>query len=84
MTTVTLRDELESFACDGREAFTIADRWLGSIIKTLQRDTHINLKRIELELLLEENHAEIRQQLFRLLVDRVHLDQVDVVDGEAP
>jgi hypothetical protein len=73
MTTVTLR-----------KAFTIADRWLDNIIKTLQHDGRIGLKRIELELLLEDNRAEIRQRLFHLLVDRVHLDHADVVDGVDP
>lgn len=78
---MTLRDELEAFASNGREASAIAERWLGNIIETLQRDPRVNLTRSELELRLADDHALIEQRLFHLLVDRVHLDDVDVVDG---
>jgi hypothetical protein len=78
---MSLRDELEPFASDGHEAFALADRWLGRVISTLLRDPRIKLTRFELELLLADDHETIERQLFGLLVDRVHLDHVDVVDG---
>jgi hypothetical protein len=78
---MSLRDELEPFASSGREAFTLADRWLAGIIRTLQRDPRIDLTRFEFELLLADDRGAIQQQLFSLLVDRVHLDHVDVVEG---
>jgi hypothetical protein len=81
---MTLRDELEPFASSGREAFTLADRWLSCVIRTLQRDPRIELTRFELELLLADDRVVIEQQLFSLLVDRVHLDRADVVDGVEP
>jgi hypothetical protein len=78
---MTLRDELEPFASSGREASTLADRWLSGVIRTLQRDPRIELTRFELELLLADDRVVIEQQLFSLLVDRVHLDHADTVDG---
>jgi hypothetical protein len=51
---------------------------------TLQRDPRIKLTRFELEFLLADDPALIEQQLFSLLVDRVHLDHADVVDGAEP
>jgi hypothetical protein len=77
----TLRGELEAFASNGGEAFAQTDPWIDDIIKTLSRDPRIKLNRFELDLLLEDHRIEIREQLFRLLVDRVHLDHADVVDG---
>jgi hypothetical protein len=80
----TLRDELEAFASNGSEAFALTDRWIDAIIATLQRDPRIKLNRFELDLLLEDNRIAIREQLYRLVVNRVHLDHVDVVDGVEP
>jgi hypothetical protein len=81
---MTLRDELEPFASNGCEASAVAERWLDHIIGMLLRDPRINLTRFELELLLADDHALIERQLFHLLVDRVHLDHADIVDGETP
>lgn len=72
---MTLRDGLEPFASSGREAFTLADRWLAGIIRTLQRDPRIGLTRFELELLFADDRGVIEQQLFSLLVDRVSLTE---------
>jgi hypothetical protein len=81
---MNLRDELEAFASNGREASALAERWVARIINTLQRDPRVNLTRFELELLLADEHALIERQLFHLLVDRVHLDYADIVDGVEP
>jgi hypothetical protein len=81
---MTLRDELEPFASNGREASAITERWFGSIIKTLLRDPRVNLTLFELELRLADDHVLIERQLFRLLIDRVHLDHVDFIDGIEP
>jgi hypothetical protein len=78
---MTLRDELEPFASTGCEASYLAERWLAGIIKTLRREPRIKLTRFELELLLADDRALIERHLFNLLVDRVHLDHADVVDG---
>ena len=79
---MTLRGELEPFASTGREAFALADLWMTRVIRTLQRDPRIDLTRFDLELLLANDLALIGEQLFYLLVDRVHLDHADIVDGE--
>lgn len=81
---MNLRSELEPFASGGHEAYRLVDRWIAGIVKTLQRDTRIKLNRFELELLLADDRALIERQLFLLLVDRVHLDHVDIVDGVGP
>jgi hypothetical protein len=78
---MTLRDELWPFASNGREASALTDGWVTRIINTLQRDPRIDLNRFELELLLADHHSQIERQLFHLLVDRVHLDDIDTVDG---
>jgi hypothetical protein len=78
---MNLRDEPEAFASTGREASELADNWLSNIITTLKRDPRIKMNRFELELLLADEHGLIEQQLFHLLVDRVHLDHADIVDG---
>jgi hypothetical protein len=77
----TLRGELEAFASTGAEAYALTDRWIDGIIKTLRHDPRIGLDLFALDLLLEDHRIAIREQLFRMLVNRVHLDCADIVDG---
>ena len=80
---MTLRDELEPFASSGREAFRIAENLLDSIVAVLRRDRRFaNISLREFELLFADPRADMERHLFDQLRDRVHLDDVDVVDGE--
>jgi hypothetical protein len=77
-----LRRDLEAFASTGCEAADFVKCWVTGITRTLQRDSRIALTRFEIELLLADDQALIEHQLFSLLVDRVHLDDID--DGAEP
>jgi hypothetical protein len=76
---MNLRDELTPFANTGSEAFSIIDRFFTKVTAALRRDQRFaDVPRFEIELLL----ADAQQWLFNELRDRVHLDDVDFVDGE--
>jgi hypothetical protein len=82
---MTLRDELEPFACSGREASHIVEEIFDAIVVALRRDprfTGIPLR--DFELLLADVYADAERRLFNRLRDHVHLDAVDIVDGETP
>jgi hypothetical protein len=79
----TLRHELESFAATGREAFRIIETLFDGIVTALRRDQRFaNISLRELELLLADKRCEAEQHLFAELRDRVHLDDVDYVNGD--
>ena len=82
---MTLRHQLEPFADSGHKAFRITKSVFDAIVATLRRDQRFaRIKPYELDLLLADLHREIGQRLFNDMRDRVHLDHVDVVDGEYP
>ena len=79
---MTLRHELEPFASNGREAFGIVESLFAEIVAALRRDQRFTDVRLqELELLFADARADAERRLFNELRDRVHLDDVDVVDG---
>jgi hypothetical protein len=79
---MNLRDELEPFANTGYEAYGIIDRLFTEITSALQRDKRFAvMPRSEIELLLADVRAIAEERLFNELVSRVHLDDVDHVDG---
>jgi hypothetical protein len=82
---MTLRDELEPFASNGREAFRIVENVFDGIVAAIRRDPRLaEMKMQGLELLFADVRAETERCLFDELRDRVHLDAVDVVDGVEP
>jgi hypothetical protein len=82
---VTLRQELEPFATDGRQASHFVEEFFDAIVVALRRDHRFaGISLYEFELLLADVHADAERQLFNQLRDRVHLDDVDVVDGVEP
>jgi hypothetical protein len=82
---MTLRDELEPFAADGREAFRILEIIFDSIVAALRRDQRFtNIPLREFELLFADARTDAERRLFVELRDRVHLDDVDVIDGIDP
>jgi hypothetical protein len=82
---MTLRDELEPFASNGREASHLVEELFESIVVALRRDPRFaGIPLRDFELLLADVHADAERRLFNRLRDHVHLDAVDIVDGEAP
>jgi hypothetical protein len=80
---MSLRYELEPFAYSGREAFSIIEIVFAGIVAALRRDRRFAALGVqELELLLADKRAEAEQRLFTKLKDRVHLDDVDYVNGD--
>jgi hypothetical protein len=80
---MTLRFELEPFASSGREASRIIEEIFDAVVVALRRDQRfacIPLR--EFELLFADIHADAERRLFDQLRDRVHLDDVDYVDGD--
>jgi hypothetical protein len=79
---MTLRWELGPFATTGHEAFRIVDDLFANIIASLRRDQRFTMVRpSEFDLLLADVRHDVEQRLFDELHDRVHLDDVDYVDG---
>lgn len=79
---MTFRDELEAFASDGREASHITEELFDAIVVALRRDPRFaGIPLRDFELLLADVHADAERRSFNQLRDRVHLDDVDVVDG---
>lgn len=82
---MTLRDELEAFASNGREAAHLVEEILDAAVVALRRDPRFaGIPLRDFELLLADVHADAERRLFNKLRDRVHLDCVDIVDGVAP
>jgi hypothetical protein len=82
---MTLRHQLEPFAASGRKAYRIAGGLFDAIIITLRRDQRFaDIKAYELDLLLADVRSDAEQRLFDEMVGRVHLDDIDIVDGEWP
>jgi hypothetical protein len=82
---MSLRDELEAFASNGREASHIVEEFFDAIVVALRRDRRFaGIPLRDFELLLADAHADAERRLFNELRDRVHLDDVDLVDGEGP
>jgi hypothetical protein len=79
----SLRDELESFAANGREAYGIADRIFAEIIAALRRGKRFaTVSPSEIELLLADARAAVEERLFEKLCGRIHLDDVGtIIDG---
>jgi hypothetical protein len=80
---MNLRDELETFASSGREASRIVEEVFDAIVVALRRDRRfaaIPLR--DFELLLADAHTDAEQRLFNELRDRVHLDDIDYVNGD--
>ena len=76
------RDELEPFASTGREAAGIVDMFFDAAVASLRRDQRFAMVRLsEFDLLLADVRRDAERQLFNDLRDKVHLDDVDVVDG---
>jgi hypothetical protein len=64
---------------------TSLKRLLDAAVVALRRDQRFaGIPLREFELLLADVSKEFERRLFNQLVDRVHLDHVDVVDGVAP
>jgi hypothetical protein len=80
---MTLRHELEPFASTGREAAHIVEETFDAVVVALRRDQRFaGIPLREFELLFAELRNEAERRLFNELCDRVHLDHVDIVDGE--
>jgi hypothetical protein len=80
---MTLRHQLEPFASSGRKAFRITASMFDAIIIALLRDQRLaGITATDLDLLLADIRNDAERCLFDELVDRVHLDDVDVVDGD--
>jgi hypothetical protein len=81
----SLRYELEPFASTGREASHIVEELFDAIIVTLRRDRRFaGVPLRDFDLLLADVHADAERRLSNQLRDRVHLDDVDFVDGVEP
>jgi hypothetical protein len=79
---MTLRHELEPFASTGREASHIVEELLDAIVVALRRDRRFaGIPLREFDLLFADVHTDAERRLFNALVGRVHLDDIDVVDG---
>lgn len=79
---MTLRHELEPYASSGREASHIVEKLFYAVVVALRRDPRFaGIPLREFQLLLADVHADAERRLFDELRDRVHLDDVDVVDG---
>jgi hypothetical protein len=82
---MTLRAELEPFAYSGREAEHIVQELFDAVIVALRRDPRFaGIPLREFDLLFADVYADAERRLFNQLCDRVHLDDVDVVDGAIP
>ena len=78
---MSLRDELEPFANSGREASRIVEELFDAVVVALRRDqrfTGIPLR--DFDLMFADAYGAAERRLFNELRDRVHLDDVDVVD----
>jgi hypothetical protein len=82
---MSLRRKLEPFAASGRKVFRITRSLFDAIVATLRRDQRFaGIKPHELDLLLADLRRETEQRLFSEIRNRVHMDDVDVFDGEYP
>jgi hypothetical protein len=82
---ISLRHELEPFASTGREARRLVEEIVDAIVVALRRDPRFTgIALAEFELLLADVRQEFERRLFNQLVDRVHLDAIDIVDGVEP
>ena len=82
--SMNFRDELTPFANTGHEAYGLVDRFFLEIVTALQRDRRFtSVPRSEIELILANTRANAEERLFNELRDRVHLDDVEFVDGGA-
>jgi hypothetical protein len=82
---MTLRDELEPFAASGREASPIVEDLFAAIIAALRRDPRFaGIPLRDFELIFADVHADAEQRLFDELHGRIHIDDVDYVNGEGP
>jgi hypothetical protein len=80
---MTLRNELEPFASTGREAAHIAEEWFDAIVVALRRDPRFaGIPLREFDLLFADVHADVERRLLSQLRDRVHLDDIDYVNGD--
>ena len=78
---MTLRDRLEAFASNGREASHIARELFDAVVVALRRDRRFaGISLQEAELLFADVHVDIERRLFVALRDRVRLDDVDGVE----
>jgi hypothetical protein len=80
---MTLRDELEAYAADGREACKITDEIFDGIVTALRRDRRFAAMPLqELELVLADARVDSERRLFNELRGCVHLDDVGaLIDG---
>jgi hypothetical protein len=82
---MTLRQELEPFAANGREASHFVEELFDAIVVALRRDRRFaGIRLQDFDLLFADTRADAERRLFNMLVDRVHLDDVDYVDGVEP
>lgn len=82
---MTLRDELQPFASSGRGASRIVEELFDAIVVALRRDRRFaGIPLREFDLLFADVHADAERRLFGELVGRVHLDDVDIVEGAGP
>jgi hypothetical protein len=80
---MTLRYELEPFASTGRESAHLVQELFDAIVVALRRDRRFaGVPLCEFELLLADVYVAAERQLFERLRDRVHLDDVDYVNGD--
>jgi hypothetical protein len=80
---MTLRDRLEAHAHSGREASPIVEDLFGAIVVALRRDQRFaGIPLREFDLLFADARADAERRLFNKLRDRVHLDDVDYVNGD--
>ena len=79
---MSLRRELEPFADDGHQAEPMTEVLLAAVVAALRHDDRFaNVTSLEFELLLADVRAETERALYDATRDRVHLDDVDRIDG---
>jgi hypothetical protein len=80
---MNLRRQLEPFAAaSSRKAFQIAESLIDGIITALRRNQRLaGISLLELELLLADTRADAERRPLSELRDRVHLDDIEHVEG---
>jgi hypothetical protein len=79
----SLRDELEAYAADGREACEITDKIFDGIVAALRRNPRFATMRLQdLELLFADTRADAERRLFNELCGCIRLDDVGAVIDE--
>jgi hypothetical protein len=82
---MTLRDELVPFASNGREAGRFVEELFDAVVVALRRDRRFaGIPLHEFELIIADVQIDAERRLFNELRDRVHLDDIDVVEGVEP